>query len=67
MSNFLTACRRFRARVGSVARQVLGAPDYDRYVRHMTACHPGEEPAGLNEFYRTRLEERYNRPGAKCC
>ena len=54
-------------RIATVVRQVVGAPDYQRYVAHVRARHPGAEPVGWDEFYRSRLEARYNRPGAKCC
>ncbi|MFN2565361.1 MAG: YbdD/YjiX family protein [Gemmatimonadaceae bacterium] len=63
MSSFLHAL----SRVAAVARRVVGAPDYERYVAHVRARHPGVEPVGFEEFYRARLEERYNRPGARCC
>jgi uncharacterized short protein YbdD (DUF466 family) len=53
--------------IAAVLRRVIGAPDYERYVAHVRARHPGLEPLGAAEFYRARLEERYNRPGAKCC
>jgi uncharacterized short protein YbdD (DUF466 family) len=62
--------RRVRERCRSLAtvmRQVAGAPDYQRYVAHVRACHPGVEPARWDDFYLTRLNERYNKPGAKCC
>jgi uncharacterized short protein YbdD (DUF466 family) len=48
-------------------RQVIGAPDYQRYVRHVHARHPGIEPLAPDEFYRARLEDRYSKPGARCC
>jgi uncharacterized short protein YbdD (DUF466 family) len=48
-------------------RQVVGAPDYQRYVAHVRLCHPDAEPVAWGEFYRARLEDRYNKPGAKCC
>ena len=54
-------------RVAAVVRSVVGAPDYERYVAHVRARHPGVEPLGWAEFYRARLEERYSRPGSKCC
>jgi uncharacterized short protein YbdD (DUF466 family) len=67
MSSFLIACNRARGRVAAALRQVIGAPDYERYVAHVRYCHPAAEPVGRDDFYRARLEERYNRPGAKCC
>ena len=51
----------------AVLRRVAGVPDYDRYVAHVRACHPGTEPLGWADFYAARLEERYNKPGARCC
>ncbi|MDQ3996467.1 MAG: YbdD/YjiX family protein [Gemmatimonadota bacterium] len=54
-------------RVGAILRQVAGAPDYDGYLAHLRTRHPGAEPLERDEFYRARLEERYNKPGAKCC
>jgi uncharacterized short protein YbdD (DUF466 family) len=54
-------------RAAGILRQVIGAPDYQCYVAHVRACHPGAEPLGWDEFYRVRLEERYNRPGSRCC
>jgi uncharacterized short protein YbdD (DUF466 family) len=56
-----------RGRVAAVLRQIVGAPDYQRYVAHVRVCHPGAEPVGWDEFYRARLDERYSKPGAKCC
>ncbi len=54
-------------RVAAALRAVVGAPDYERYVAHMRARHPGAQPLGWAEFYRARLEDRYARPGSKCC
>ena len=54
-------------RAAGVLGTVVGAPDYERYVAHVRARHPGVEPVGWAEFYRARLEDRYARPGSKCC
>jgi uncharacterized short protein YbdD (DUF466 family) len=61
---------RVRALARSVARAVrtaIGAPDYERYLRHMRARHPGTEPLTREAFARERLEARYSRPGSRCC
>jgi uncharacterized short protein YbdD (DUF466 family) len=55
------------AYVALVARRVVGVPDYERYLAHVRARHPGVRPLGRDEFYLARLEERYNKPGARCC
>lgn len=52
---------------GRVARAILGAPDYERYLAHMRRRHPGAAVDSPAEFARRRLEERYSRPGARCC
>ena len=60
----------WRARLGSacaVLRRVIGVPDYDTYVAHMRAAHPGAPLLTLDEFARERMQDRYNRPGNRCC
>jgi uncharacterized short protein YbdD (DUF466 family) len=63
----LTKVRNVLRRAAAVARQVLGVPDYDRYVEHLRARHPQIEPPARADFYRSRLEARYDKPGARCC
>ena len=63
----LTTLHNVARRLAAIARQVLGAPDYERYVQHMRACHPQVEPLARADFYRSRLEARYDKPGARCC
>lgn len=58
---------RSMARVADVVRRVIGVPDYQRYVAHLEACHPDQPPMSRDEFMRQRLNERYNKPGARCC
>ena len=50
-----------------VLRRVLGAPDYEGYLAHVRSAHPNSAPMTRDEFVRARLEERYSRPGARCC
>lgn len=59
-----------RSRLGALARvvrQIIGVPDYERYVAHFRVAHPACEPVSREVFMRERLEARYNRPGSKCC
>jgi uncharacterized short protein YbdD (DUF466 family) len=51
----------------AVLHAIIGAPDYERYVTHVRACHPERTPMTRAEFARERMEARYNRPGARCC
>ena len=54
-------------RIGTALRQMLGVPDYERYLRHMRHAHPGQLALTRNEFLDLRLHERYSRPGSRCC
>ena len=54
-------------RVAAVVRRIIGAPDYESYVAHVTLRHPGCEPLGREEFARDALARRYDRPGSRCC
>jgi uncharacterized short protein YbdD (DUF466 family) len=45
----------------------MGAPDYDRYLQHMTKNHPGCALLTKDEFIRERLESRYRSGGTRCC
>ncbi len=55
------------SRATAVLHRIIGAPDYDGYLRHHHACHAGRPPLSRDEFVRQRLEDRYSRPGARCC
>ncbi len=41
------------------ARLMVGVPDYDNYVAHRKAHHPGEPFMSYVEFYRERQSARY--------
>jgi len=49
------------------ACRVIGVPDYDRYVAHVHANHPGVEPMSQDEFVHQRMVDKYTRPGGRCC
>ncbi|HEY7895688.1 MAG TPA: YbdD/YjiX family protein [Gemmatimonadaceae bacterium] len=55
------------AAAARVARTVVGAPDYERYLAHMRRRHPLDRPLTRDEFARARMTDRYDRPGARCC
>jgi uncharacterized short protein YbdD (DUF466 family) len=66
----LAAWARVRARAagaGRLLRRLVGAPDYDTYVQHVRAHHPGTTPMDRQEFMTRRLDDRYSKPGARCC
>ena len=53
--------------IARAMRAVLGAPDYERYVEHVMISHPGTEPMSRDQFVRDRMDNRYSRPGSRCC
>jgi uncharacterized short protein YbdD (DUF466 family) len=58
------------ARIAAIARSLramLGVPDYERYVEHCRAHHPGSAPMTRDEFAIDLLEQKYIRPGGRCC
>jgi len=54
-------------KIARVFRQIIGAPDYERYLEHQHTCHPDQVPLSRDEFARERLADRYSRPGTRCC
>ena len=63
----LRALRAASASWGRVLRTVLGAPDYDGYLVHTRARHPGTRVMTRDEVVAARLRARYARPGSRCC
>ena len=55
------------AAIARVLRAIAGAPDYDRYVAHMRARHPGTAPLSVGEFLAERQRARFEKPGSRCC
>ena len=64
MMNYIT---NFLSRAASVVRAILGVPDYERYLSHMRSAHPGDRVMSETEFRVTWMNDRYNRPGTRCC
>jgi uncharacterized short protein YbdD (DUF466 family) len=50
-----------------IVRRIIGVPDYDTYVAHMKAKHPECAPMTKDEFAQQRMQDRYSRPGSRCC
>ena len=50
------------------ARLMVGVPDYDTYLAHRRAAHPGEPAMTRAEFHRERIERRFGAGGTgRCC
>ena len=61
---------RLWGRAVQTARLMVGIPDYETYVTHRRAHHPGEPVMSYAEFFRNRQDARYgDGPGriTRCC
>lgn len=57
-------------KAAQTARLMVGVPDYDAYLAHCAAHHPGEPVLNRADFHRDRIERRYGvGKGAppRCC
>ena len=73
-TQFTVQMIRLRSRLietaGQVRRaylQIFGIPDYERYLAHVAAHHPGEAPLSRRDFSARAIERKYSRAGPKCC
>lgn len=53
--------------IARVLRTIAGVPDYERYVAHVRARHPGVAPMSAGDFLAERQRERFEKPGGRCC
>jgi len=51
----------------SGCRQVLGLPDYERYLAHAAQRHPDAPLLTRGEFCAREIERKYRGGGARCC
>jgi len=51
----------------SACRQVLGLPDYERYLTHAAQRHPGAPVLSRAAFCERELQRKYGRGGMRCC
>jgi uncharacterized short protein YbdD (DUF466 family) len=55
-------------RLSETADLMVGLPDYDAYLAHVTARHPGTQAMTREAFFRNRQSARYgSRSGFRCC
>ncbi len=55
-------------KAAQTANLAVGMPDYDTYVRHRRAAHPGEPVMSYAEFFRERQDARYgSAANPRCC
>lgn len=58
------------AKMAQTARLMVGMPDYQAYVAHRKAHHPGEPVMSYDAFFRERQSSRYGENGgriSRCC
>ncbi|MGD0485019.1 MAG: YbdD/YjiX family protein [Gemmatimonadales bacterium] len=55
------------ARVLRVVRQVVGAPDYERYLEHHSRCHAETAPLDRRAFYAEFVSRRFGPGPTRCC
>ncbi len=58
--------RRLRGVLG-VVRQIVGAPDYGRYLERHAACHPDRPPLTPREYYAEFVTRRFEGGPTRCC
>ena len=62
------AVTRLAQRTRAAAELVVGVPDYDAYLAHLAATHPGEAAMSREAFFRARQAARYGAGGGlRCC
>jgi uncharacterized short protein YbdD (DUF466 family) len=54
-------------RLLSGLRQIFGMPDYDRYLAHRAAHHPGEPVLTRECFFAQAIDRKYGKSGPRCC
>ena len=55
------------SRVAAIVRQIIGAPNYERYVAYMTTNHPECALLSRDAFFKERMNQKYTQPGSRCC
>ncbi|MDN5919927.1 MAG: YbdD/YjiX family protein [Pseudonocardia sp.] len=50
-----------------LVREMAGERDYENYLAHRAAHHPGEPVQGEREFWRERTDRQDRNPTARCC
>lgn len=61
------AVRAFVRGFPCVVRQVVGAPDYERYLEHHGRCHAGTEPLDRRAYYAEFVSRRFGPGPTRCC
>jgi uncharacterized short protein YbdD (DUF466 family) len=49
------------------ARLMCGVADYDAYIAHRRARHPGQPTLSYEAFFKERQQARYGAGAVRCC
>ena len=55
------------ARLHVALRRILGMPNYQAYVAHVRACHPGAPVPTEREYFDQYVKARYEGGPTRCC
>jgi uncharacterized short protein YbdD (DUF466 family) len=55
------------SRIRETSRLMVGIPDYDRYVEHVSTNHPERPIMSYREFFNNRQQARYGMGMKRCC
>ena len=53
--------------IRQACRQVFGIPDYERYIAHAAARHPGQPVLSRREYFAQAIDRKYGKSGPRCC
>jgi len=53
--------------IRQICRQLFGIPDYERYLAHAAAHHPGAPVLSRRDFCAQAIERKYGNSGPRCC
>jgi uncharacterized short protein YbdD (DUF466 family) len=53
--------------IRQICRQLFGIPDYERYLAHAEARHPGAPVLSRRDFCAQAIERKYGKSGPRCC
>jgi uncharacterized short protein YbdD (DUF466 family) len=64
----VSSVQRALGRTLRVVREIVGAPDYERYLERHAACHPDKPPLAPREYYADFVTRRFGSAGPiRCC
>jgi uncharacterized short protein YbdD (DUF466 family) len=55
------------SRIKETSRLMVGIPDYDRYVEHVSTHHPEQPIMSYRDFFDNRQQARYGTGMKRCC